>query len=57
MGSGVVVVAYEAPVQLEQVRFYLVRLVERFDLAYGGGPAFTSGDMLNPKLAAAPIKL
>ncbi len=57
MGSGVVIVAYEAPVQLEQVRFYLVRLVERFDLALCGGSAFTSGDMLNPKLAAAPVKL
>ena len=57
MGSGVVVVAYEAPVQLEQVRLSFVCLVERFNLANGCWPANASSDMLNPKLAAVLVKL
>ena len=48
MGSGVVVVTYEAPVHLEQVRLSFVRLVERLYLANGCGPADARSDMLIP---------
>ena len=57
MGSGVVVVAYEAPVQLEQVRLSFVRRVECLYLANGCGPANARSDMLNPKLFTDPGKL
>lgn len=57
MRSRVVVVAYEAPVQLEQVRLHFVGFVESFNLATGGRPSNTSSDMLNPQLTAVPTKL
>lgn len=57
MWSCVVVVAYEAPVLLEQVWLNLVGFMERFNLANGCWPANASSDMLNTKLAAAPVKL
>jgi len=57
VGSGVVVVAYEAPVHLELVRLSFVGFMERFNLANGCWPANASSDVLNTKLAAAPVKL
>ena len=57
MGPGVVVVANEAPVLIEQVRLSLVRFMERFYLADGCGPAHASSDMLNTQLLAVQSKL
>jgi|SRR4030042_554219 len=57
MWPSVVVVAYEAPVLLEQVRLSLVRFMERFYLADGCGSAHARGDMLNPQFPAVLIKL
>jgi len=57
VGSGVVVVAYEAPVHLEQVRLRLVGFMERLYLAYGCGPANAGSDMLNSKFVAVLVKL
>ena len=57
MGSCVVVVAYEAPVHLEEVRLNFVRLVERLYLADGCGPAHAGSDMLNPQLFTDSSKL
>ena len=56
MRSGVVVVAYEAPMLLEQVRLQLVRFVESFNLAACRWPANAGRNMLNPQLTAVYIK-
>ena len=52
-----VVVAYEAPVPVEQVRLCFVRLVERFNFANGCGPAFASGDVLYAYFCTVTRKL
>ena len=57
MRPRVVVVAYEAPVLIEKMRLCLVRLVERFNLANGCGPALTGRDMLNSQLLTLQCKL
>jgi hypothetical protein len=47
MWPCVVVVAYEAPVLLEQVRFDFVCFVESFNFAAGCRSADAGSDMLN----------
>ena len=56
MRSCVVVVAYKAPVPVEQVGLRLVRLVERLYLANSSGPALASGDMFNSQLLTVQRK-
>ena len=56
MRSCVVVVAYEAPVQLKQVRLNLVRFMERFYLANGCGPAYAGSDMFNSQFLTVQSK-
>lgn len=57
MGSSVVAVTYEAPVQLEQVRLNLVGFMERLYLADGRWPAHAGSDMFNSQLFTDPGKL
>ena len=52
----VVVVAYEAPMFLEQVRLQLVRFVESFNLATCRWPANAGRNMLNSQFATVHIK-
>lgn len=52
MRPRVVVVADEAPVLIEKVRLNLVRFVERFNLAYGCGPAYAGSDVFNSQFLA-----
>ena len=56
MWSGVVVVAYEAPVLLEQVRLSLVGFMESLNLTAGCRPANACRNMLNAQLSAVNIK-
>ena len=57
MWSDVVVVAYEAPVLLEQVRLNLVGFMERLYLANGCGPANAGSDMFDSQLFTDSGKL
>ena len=57
MWSGVVVVADEAPVHLEQVKLHFVSFMKSFNLAAGGRPADAGSDILNPQFPAVLIKL
>ena len=56
MRSGVVVVANEAPMLLEQMRLQLVRFVESFNLATCRWPANTGRNMLNSQVSAVNVK-
>ena len=56
MRPRVVVVAYEAPVLIKQVRLYFVRFMERFYLANRCRPTHAGSDMLNPQFTAAPVE-
>ena len=57
MRSCVVVVAYEAPVLIEQVRLRHVRLVKSFNFANGCGPALASRNVLDSQLVTMRGKL
>jgi len=56
MWSEVVVVPYEAPVLLEQVRLHFVDFMEGFNLATSGRPANAGSYMFNAQFAAMQVK-
>jgi len=57
MRPRVVVVAYEGPVLLEQVRLYFVGFMESFDFANRCGPAYAGSDMLDSKVLTVQFEL
>ena len=57
MGPRAVVVAYEGPVLIKQVRFYFVGFVESFYLANRCGPAYAGSDMLDSKVLTVQFEL